>query len=66
MPRTAKVAWSQLKVGVMALLALAILFALVFLLTGADNPFADKATLYTYMRDSAAMTVGSGVRLNGI
>lgn len=66
MPRTAKVAWSQLKVGIMALLALAILFALVFLLTGADNPFADKAVIYTYMRDSAAMTVGSGVRLNGI
>ena len=66
MPRSAKVAWSQLKVGIMALLALAILFTLVFLLTGADNPFADKAVLYTYMRDSAAMTVGSGVRLNGI
>jgi phospholipid/cholesterol/gamma-HCH transport system substrate-binding protein len=66
MPRTAKVSWSQLKVGIMALLALAILFTLVFLLTGADNPFADKAVLYTYMRDSAAMTVGSGVRLNGI
>lgn len=66
MPRTAKVAWSQLKVGVMALLALAVLFALIFLLTGADNPFSDKTVLYTYMRDSAAMTVGSGVRLNGI
>lgn len=66
MPRTAKTGWSQLKVGIMALLALAILFALVFLLTGVDNPFADKAELYTHMRDSAAMTVGSGVRLNGI
>lgn len=66
MPKSSKVAWSQLKVGIMAIVALAILFALIFLLTGADNPFADKATLYTYMRDSAAMTEGSAVRLNGI
>jgi phospholipid/cholesterol/gamma-HCH transport system substrate-binding protein len=66
MAKASKVGWSQLKVGVMAMIALAILFVLVFLLTGADNPFADKATLYTYMRDSAAMTEGSAVRLNGI
>ena len=66
MPSPKKVAWSQLKVGIMAIAALAILAALVFLLTGADNPFADKAILYTYLRDSAAMTEGSSVRLNGI
>lgn len=61
-----KVAWSQLKVGLMAAIALVILAVLIFLLTGAENPFADKATLYTYLGDSAAMTEGSGVRLNGI
>lgn len=66
MPKSSKVAWSQLKVGVMAVLALIILFVLVFLLTGADNPFTDKAALYTFMRDSGAMTEGSAVRLNGI
>lgn len=66
MPKASKVGWSQLKVGVMALISMVILFALIFLLTGAENPFADRATLYTYMRDSAAMTDGSGVRLNGI
>jgi phospholipid/cholesterol/gamma-HCH transport system substrate-binding protein len=66
MPSSKKVAWSQLKVGIMALLAFVVLAVLIFLLTGVDNPFADKATLYTYMRDSAAMTEGSGVRLNGI
>lgn len=61
-----KVAWSQLKVGVMAMAALAILALLIFLLTGAENPFADKATLYVYLADSAALTESSGVRLNGI
>lgn len=66
MPSPKKVAWSQLKVGIMAIIALVILAVLIFLLTGADNPFAEKATLYTYLRDSAAMTEGSAVRLNGI
>jgi phospholipid/cholesterol/gamma-HCH transport system substrate-binding protein len=66
MPAAKKVAWSQLKVGLMAMIALALLAVLIFLLTGAENPFSDKATLYTYLADSAAMTEGSGVRLNGI
>lgn len=66
MPSPKKVAWSQLKVGIMAIIALVILAVLIFLLTGADNPFAEKAILYTYLRDSAAMTEGSAVRLNGI
>lgn len=66
MPSTKKVAWSQLKVGIVGLASLVILAVLVFLLTGAENPFSQKATLYTYMRDSAAMTDGAGVRLNGI
>lgn len=66
MPSSKKVAWSQLKVGIMSMIALALLAVLIFLMTGADNPFEDKATLYTYMQDSAAMTEGSAVRLNGI
>ncbi|MBA3973610.1 MAG: hypothetical protein C0504_05235 [Candidatus Solibacter sp.] len=66
MPSPKNVAWSQLKVGIMAMLALAVLASLIFLLTGADNPFAEKATLHTYLRDSAALSDGAAVRLNGI
>jgi len=66
MPASHKVAWSQLRVGIMSVVALIILAVLIFLMTGADNPFEEKATLYTYMMDSAAMTDGSAVRLNGI
>lgn len=66
MPSPQKVAWSQLRVGIMAIVALSLLAVLIFLMTGADNPFEEKATLYTYMMDSAAMTEGSAVRLNGI
>jgi phospholipid/cholesterol/gamma-HCH transport system substrate-binding protein len=61
-----KVAWSQLRVGIMASVALVLLAVLIFLLTGADNPFEEKSVLYTYLQDSAAMTDGSAVRLNGI
>jgi phospholipid/cholesterol/gamma-HCH transport system substrate-binding protein len=66
MPSPKKVAWSQLKVGIMALVALAILAVLVFLMTGANNPFSEKFILYAFFPDSVAMTDGSAVRLNGI
>jgi len=66
MPSPKKVAWSQLRVGIMGIAAIAILFSLVLLLFGARNPFAKSVTAYTFMDDSAAMTEGSAVRLNGI
>jgi len=66
MPASQKVAWSQLRVGIMAIVALSLLAVLIFLMTGSENPFEEKATLYTYMMDSAAMTEGSAVRLNGL
>jgi len=66
MPSAKKVAWSQLKVGIMAILALVVLGALIVLLTGTQNPFAKTSVVYTFMGDSGAMTEGSGVRLNGI
>jgi phospholipid/cholesterol/gamma-HCH transport system substrate-binding protein len=66
MPSPNKVAWSQLKVGIMAMIALAILAVLLFLMTGANNPFSDKFILYAFFPDSVAMTDGAAVRLNGI
>jgi phospholipid/cholesterol/gamma-HCH transport system substrate-binding protein len=65
MPSASKVSWAQLRVGVMALVALAILFLLVFLLTGNKNLFSKEMVVYTYLDDSAAITEGSAVRLNG-
>ena len=61
-----KASWARLKVGIMALAAMIILAILVFLLTGQTTFFQTKGTLVTYMDDSAAMTEGSPVRLNGI
>lgn len=50
----------------MAIVALAILTVLIFLLTGSGDIFHSDATLYTYMDDSAALAPKSQVRLNGI
>src|SRR5687767_14568082 len=66
MPSAHKVGWAQLRVGIMAVFALVILGALVFLLTGSKNVFATHRTIYTYLPDSSALAKGSPVRLNGI
>jgi len=66
MPSPKKVAWSQLRVGVLVVIAMAILVVLVFLITGSKGLFLTNAVVYTYMDDSAALTEGSAVRLNGI
>jgi phospholipid/cholesterol/gamma-HCH transport system substrate-binding protein len=66
MPSQKKVAWAQLRVGIMAMIGLLLISLLIFLLTGADNPFKQKNVIYTYLNDSGAMTEGSAVRLNGI
>jgi phospholipid/cholesterol/gamma-HCH transport system substrate-binding protein len=50
----------------MAIVALTILAVLIWLLTSEKPFWQHYATIYTYMRDSAALGSGSPVRLNGI
>ncbi len=66
MPSAKRVRWAQLRVGVMALVAMLILGVLVWLLTKQKPLFTSDSPLYTYLRDSAAMSTGAPVRLNGI
>jgi phospholipid/cholesterol/gamma-HCH transport system substrate-binding protein len=66
MPDPKRVSWAELKIGIMATVAMAILGVLIFLLTGSGDLFESKSTLYTYMADSAAMATSTPVRLNGI
>ena len=61
-----KVSYAQLRVGVMAIAAMAIIGVLIFLLTGSKNIFTPTFQLKTYMNDSAGTTEGAEVRLNGI
>ncbi len=66
MPSKEKVRWAELKVGILAVVALSLLAFLIFLMTGETTLFGEKATLYTYLDDSAAIEEGAPVRLNGI
>ena len=45
MPSAKKVRWAQLKVGVMAVFALALVAVLVFLMTGNKKFFGTKVTV---------------------
>src|SRR5579871_1426797 len=65
MPDPRKVRWSQLKVGVLALVAFLIVFVLVFLLTSSQGLFQPNELLRTYMSDAGGIADGSVVRLNG-
>ncbi len=66
MPVQKQASWARLKVGILALFAMAILAVLIFLITGDTNPFEPNATVYTYMADAAALTTAAPVNLDGI
>jgi phospholipid/cholesterol/gamma-HCH transport system substrate-binding protein len=58
--------WAQLKVGLLAISALCILAALIFLMTSSTGLFTKRAQLFTFLDDSAAIAESAPVRLNGI
>lgn len=66
MPSKERVRWAQLKVGIVAIFALALVAVLVFLMTGETKLFGEWVPLFTYLDDSAAIEEGAPVRLNGI
>ena len=67
MATTSKSKWAQLKVGIMAIVALLILAFLIILMSSVNPLFRRTTDVYTYLGDSVAMTEGATpVRLNGI
>ena len=61
-----KTSWSQLRVGLTAIFAMAMLGVLIFYMTSNKSFFSDEVTLYTYFENSGGVTAGQPVRLNGI
>jgi phospholipid/cholesterol/gamma-HCH transport system substrate-binding protein len=61
-----KVRWSQLRVGVIALTAMAIAATFIILLTTKQGLFTPYALLRTHMSDASGLQEGTPVRLNGI
>ena len=67
MPGQQEVRWSQLKVGVLVLVALCALVALVFLMSGASGGFwIGHVQLISYFENSAGLASGAPVNLDGV
>ena len=68
MPTQQEVRWSQLKVGVLVLVAAVILVTLLFLITSSSGlgVFSKKLTITTYFENSAGLKEGGAVTLEGV
>ena len=67
MPGQQEVRWSQLKVGVLVLVAICALIALVFLMSGASGGFwSGHVKLRSYFENSAGLKNGAPVNLDGV
>jgi phospholipid/cholesterol/gamma-HCH transport system substrate-binding protein len=66
MPRTRSLAWSELKIGVLTIVAIAIASILIFSLTGSRGFFWQRYTLKTRFANVPGLTPGSPVRVAGV
>ena len=66
MPRTRSLAWSELKTGVLTIVAIIIAAALIFSLTGSRGFSWQRYTLKTKFPNVAGLAKGSPVRVAGV
>ena len=67
MPSRKEIQWSQLRVGVLVLVALAVLVALIFLMSGTTGGlFEHKLLLRSYFGNAAGLKDGAPVTLEGV
>ncbi len=67
MPSRKEIQWSQLKVGMLVLVATAVLVGLIFLMTGASGGlFAHKIVLRCYFPNASGLKDGAPVTLEGV
>ena len=68
MPSQQEVRWSQLKVGLIVLVSVALLSALLFLMSSASGMglFTSKMTVTTYFANSNGLKEGAPVNLEGV
>src|SRR5262245_42873479 len=65
MPRTRSLAWSELKIGVLTIIAVSITAVLIFTLTGSRGFFWNRYSLKTRFANVAQLAPGSPVRVAG-
>ena len=68
MPSQQEVKWSQLKVGIIVLVSIALLTTLLFLMTKASgmSVFSKKLIVHTFFENSAGLKKGGEVQLQGV
>jgi phospholipid/cholesterol/gamma-HCH transport system substrate-binding protein len=66
MPRTRSLAWSELKIGVVTIVAIAIAGVLIFTLTGSRGFFWQRYSLKSRFANVAGLAPGSPVRVAGV
>jgi phospholipid/cholesterol/gamma-HCH transport system substrate-binding protein len=66
MPRTRSLAWSELKTGVMTIVAVTIAVVTIVMLTGGRGFFWERYTLKTRFDNVAGLKPGSPVRVAGV
>ena len=66
MPRTRSLAWSELKIGVITIVAIGLAAMLIFSLTGSRGFFWQRYSLKTRFTNVAGLAPGSPVRVAGV
>src|SRR5262245_51805807 len=66
MPRTRSLAWSELRIGVLTVVAIVIAAVLIFSLTGSKGFSWQRYTLKTRFDNVAGLAKGSPVRVAGV
>lgn len=67
MPSRKEIQWSQLKVGILVLVAVAVLIGLVFLMSGSTGGlFAHKLKMRSYFQNASGLKGGAPVTLEGV
>lgn len=67
MPSQKELRWSQLKVGLLTLIALSALTILIFLLSGSTGGlFTHKINLHAYFENANGLKIGAPVTLDGV
>lgn len=67
MPSRKELQWSQLRVGLLVLVAILALIGLIFLMSGSSGGlFARKLVLRSYFENAAGLKVGAPVTLEGV
>jgi phospholipid/cholesterol/gamma-HCH transport system substrate-binding protein len=66
MPRTRSLAWAELKIGIVALLALVITTVFIFLLSGEGGFFWQRYAIKTVFANVAGLKEGAPVRVAGV